>query len=72
MKELLQEGDVLILKGGIERKYTPEYKWLIDNFYDNDLNCITNDKFTIIKVLRPEYKVIYEKVKKRVRVNEQK
>jgi len=61
MKKLLQEGDVLILKSGIERKYTPEYKWLIDNFYDNNLNCITNDKFTIIEILRPHYETIYTK-----------
>lgn len=35
----------------------------MENFYDDKLNCLTNDKFTIIKILRPHYEVIYEKVK---------
>lgn len=65
MKELLRMGDILILKSGMERKYTLDYKWIIDNFYDDDLNCITNDRFTVTQILRPEYEVIYRRVRKK-------
>lgn len=67
MKEQLQEGDILIFKSGTKREYTHRDEWMIDNFYDEDLNCTTNDKFTIVQVLRPEYEVIYEKVKVKVK-----
>lgn len=66
MKELLRMGDILILKSGMERKYTLDYKWIIDNFYDDDLNCITNDRFSVTQILRPEYEVIYRRVRKKV------
>ena len=56
----LQENDVLIFKNGHRKEYTDRDKWLMENFYDKKLNCLTNDKFTVIKVLRPHYEVIYE------------
>ena len=64
----LQENDVLVFKNGHRKEYTDRDKWLMKNFYDDKLNCLTNDKFTIIKILRPHYEVIYERVKtKKVR-----
>lgn len=56
----LQENDVLVFKNGHRKEYTDRDKWLMENFYDKKLNCLTNDKFTVIKVLRPHYEVIYE------------
>ena len=61
MKEQLKEGDILVFKNGHKKEYTHRESWTIEQFYDDDLNCITNDKFTIIKVLRPEYEVVYER-----------
>ena len=59
----LQENDVLVFKNGHRKEYTDRDRWLMENFYDDKLNCLTNDKFTIIKILRPHYEVIYERVK---------
>ena len=59
----LQENDILIFKSGTKREYTSRDKWMFDNFYNQDLTCRTNDKFTIIQVLRPKYEVIYERGK---------
>ena len=68
MKELLQEGDILVFKSGTERKYTHLDKWMIDNFYDDNLVCRTNDKFTVVEVLRPTYEVVFKRdVNKRIR-----
>lgn len=56
----LQENDVLVFKSGVKKEYTEREKWLFDNFYDKNLNCLTNDRFTVVKVLRPHYEVVYE------------
>ena len=56
----LQENDVLVFKNGHRKEYTDRDKWLMENFYDKNLNCLTNDKFTVVKVLRPHYEVVYE------------
>ena len=37
-----------------------QYLWIL-KFYDDDLNHIYNDDYTIIEVLRPHYERIYEK-----------
>lgn len=70
MKEQLQEGDILVFKSGTKREYTHKDEWMIENFYDKDLNCLTNDKFTIVKVLRPHYDTVYYKPKQRLRIDE--
>lgn len=68
MREQLQEGDILVFKSGTERKYTHLDKWMIDNFYDDNLVCKTNDKFTVVEVLRPTYEVVFKRdVQKRIR-----
>lgn len=68
MREQLQEGDILVFKSGTERKYTHLDKWMIDNFYDDNLVCKTNDKFTVVEVLRPTYEVVFKRdAKKRIR-----
>ena len=68
MKEQLQEGDILVFKSGTERKYTHLDKWMIDNFYDDNLVCKTNDKFTVVEVLRPTYEVVFKRdAEKRIR-----
>ncbi len=69
MKEQLQEGDILVFKSGTKREYTHKDEWMIDNFYDSELNCLTNDKFTIVKVLRPHYDTVYYKPKQRIRID---
>ena len=64
MKEQLQEGDVLIFKNGHKKEYTHRDEWMMDNFYDDNLNCLTNDKFTIVEVLRPKYQSVYKRTRK--------
>lgn len=55
----LQENDILVFKSGTKREYTTKDKWMFENFYDKELNCLTNDKFTIVKILRPHYEVVF-------------
>lgn len=66
-KKDLLPNDVLIYKNGEKAVLYEQYYWAIVKFYDDDLNHIYNDDYTIIEVLRPRYERIYdrEKVKKK-------
>ena len=32
---------------------------MFEHFYNQDLTCKTNDKFTVVKVLRPHYEEVF-------------
>jgi len=63
----LQENDILVFKSGTKREYTQKDAWMFEYFYDKDLTCKTNDRFTVVKVLRPEYKIIYDRCKNKIK-----
>lgn len=65
-KDMLQEGDILVFKNGHKKEYNHKDNWMLDNFYDDNLVCLTNDVFTIVKILRPKYTEIYSRVRKKV------
>ena len=54
-------NDVLIYKNGEKAILYAQYYWTILKFYDDDLNHIYNDDYTIIEVLRPHYERIYDR-----------
>lgn len=56
-------NDVLIYKNGEKAVLYAQYYWTILKFYDDDLNHVYNDDYTIIEVLRPHYERIYDRVK---------
>ena len=56
-------NDVLIYKNGEKAVLYEQYFWTILKFYDDDLNHIYNDDYTIIEVLRPHYERIYDREK---------
>ena len=62
-KNQLMPNDVLIYKNGEKAILYEQYYWIILKFYDDDLNHIYNDDYTIIEVLRPHYERIYDREK---------
>lgn len=56
-------NDVLIYKNGEKAVLYAQYYWTILKFYDDDLNHVYNDDYTIIEVLRPHYERIYDRDK---------
>ena len=56
-------NDVLIYKNGEKAVLYEQYYWTLLNFYDDELNHIYNDDYTIIEVLRPHYERIYDRDK---------
>ena len=63
----LQENDILVFKSGTKREYTQKDAWMFEHFYNQDLTCKTNDRFTIIKILRPQYEVIFDRSKNKIK-----
>lgn len=60
-------NDVLIYKNGEKAVLYEQYYWTLLKFYDDGLNHIYNDDYTIIEVLRPHYERIYEKDYKKIK-----
>ena len=57
----INSGDILIFANGEKREVGTNILWLLRDYYDENLNCITNPDFNIVQILRPEYKIIYSK-----------
>lgn len=60
-KKDIKPNDILIFKNGSRVTIDIETEWVLHEFYDDNLNCIRNDDFSIIKVLRPQYEEIYNR-----------
>ena len=56
-------NDVLIYKYGEKAILYAQYYWTLLKFYDDNLNHVYNDDYTIIEVLRPHYERIYDRDK---------
>ena len=64
-KKDLLPNDVLIYKNGEKAVLYAQYYWTLLKFYDDNLNHIYNDDYTIIEVLRPHYERIYDRSNKK-------
>lgn len=60
-KEEIRRGDLLIFRNGHQATYDYGYQRLIKNYYNENLECLTNSDYDIIQVLRPSYEIIYAK-----------
>lgn len=66
-KKDLIPNDLLIFKNGEKSILYAQYYPMILRLYDDDLNHVYNDDYTIIEVLRPHYERIYEREKENVK-----
>lgn len=66
-KKDLIPNDLLIFKNGEKSILYQQYYSMFLKLYDDDLNHVYNDDYTIIEVLRPHYERIYEKGKQKTK-----
>ena len=66
-KKDLIPNDLLIFKNGEKSILYVQYYPMILKLYDDNLNHVYNDDYTIIEVLRPHYERIYEREKENVK-----
>lgn len=65
-KNELKDNDILVFKNNHSAVLSVSNHYRIEKFYDDDLNCITDDNYSIIKVFRPVYEKIYERKNEKV------
>ena len=68
-KKDLLPNDVLIYKNGEKGVLYEQYYWMLLKLYDDNLNHIYNDDYSIIEVLRPRYERVFERDKGKVKWN---
>ena len=60
-KNELQKNDILIFKNNHTAVFDSSKIYVIEQNYDDELNCITNDDYSIMKIYRPTYELIFDK-----------
>lgn len=55
----LKNNDILIFKNGSSTIFTKDKRKIIQYLYDGELRCINNDDYTIVRVYRPHYELVY-------------
>lgn len=61
----LQVGDIVFFKNGNKLILNEFRIAIIEGHYTDNLECIKDDTYTIIKVIRPHYEVLYERGKEK-------
>lgn len=61
----LQVGDIVFFKNGNKLTLNEFRIAVIEGHYTDDLVCLENDDYTIIKVVRPYYKTLFERSKEK-------
>ena len=61
----LQVGDIVFFKNGNKLTLNEFRIAIIEGHYTDDLVCLENDDYTIIKVVRPYYQTMWERNKKK-------
>ena len=63
IRENLKEGDVLVFASGRKKIYNINDNVILRQFYNENLECPSNTGYTVVEILRPEYKNIWGKQK---------
>ena len=58
LKVELQNNDTLIFKNNTKTTFNENQRWIIDQFYDENLNCKYDDDYSIVEVLKKSYQKI--------------
>lgn len=59
----LQIGDLVYFKNGKNGQLNEFAIAIIEEHYLEDLTCLENDEYTIVKVVRPIYQTLFERGK---------
>lgn len=61
----LQVGDIVFFKNGKTGTLNEFSLAIIELHYADDLTCLVDDNFTIIKIVRPIYQTLFERGKEK-------
>ena len=54
-KSEIKENDILYFKNGNNKVFYETERWVLNEFYDNELKCRESDGLDIVNVKRPYY-----------------
>ena len=60
-RAIVKIGDILELKNGKKVTVGKNTFWILQEYYDDELNCMTNDGDSVLRIYRPVYTVISER-----------
>ena len=60
-KSEIKIGDILLFKNGKKVVFGISNRYVLKEYYNEELKCLTNSDYDIVKVLRPKHKIVYEK-----------
>ena len=66
-KSDLKKDDILILKNNHTVVMDATKFRIIYEKYDDELNCLENDDYSVEKIYRPEYQLVFERAKGKVK-----
>ena len=55
MKSKIKENDILVFRNGLEHTYTKLDRWILTQFYDDNLRSLKDEEYDIINIKRPYY-----------------
>ena len=58
-KNDIKNDDILYFRNGEAVQYGEKKRWVLDTFYNDNLECITNEDLDIVKIVRENNKEIY-------------
>lgn len=67
MKKELQKNDILIFKNNHTAVFDSSKIYVIEQNYDDNLNCLTNDDYSIMKIYRPTYDLVFDKDENKIK-----
>lgn len=66
-KSDIKIDDVIYLRDGRKIIINAVQFWILRDYYDENLCCISGSDFDIVRVERPYYEVLYEEEKRKVK-----
>lgn len=60
-KEEIQKDDIVEFVTGKKATVGEHILWILQTYYREDLTCITNPDYDIVKIYRPRYELIHDR-----------
>lgn len=60
-KSDLMPEDIMVFANERRATFDEKIMWVISEYYNDNLECITNEDYDVVKIYRPHYELIYDK-----------
>ena len=57
----IKNGDILCFRNGDILEYGENQWWILQRFYNENLECVVNAEFSIDKIIRSKVGIIYQR-----------